>query len=205
MFSRRDSRNELEQEVTDLKEKNRALQAEIAQLKDALHRMNELQRNIEFITPQSDLFNLMNEIVAISAAVVHVENSFLMLLDEDSAELVFVEAQGRGREPLLGFHLPLGTGVASWVAATRNPKMVNDVRNEAQFSSLVDQKTGLQTKSLICVPLAAGNRTLGVIEVISTEQEKAFSDSDLDALLLFSRIATAALLKAEGTPAPEGP
>jgi len=53
------------------------------------------------------------------------------------------------------------------VALAQCPMVVRDVRKCDFFAKQVDQLTGFVTKSIVCVPLIFGGKTLGVIEVVN--------------------------------------
>ena len=75
--------------------------------------------------------------------------------------------------------------------------MVDDVKKEQAFSPAVDQITGMQTSSLLVVPLLDGDRPLGVIEVINTRSGRPFNMSDRDIMLLVANLASTAIVRAE--------
>lgn len=56
--------------------------------------------------------------------------------------------------------------------------------------SAVDQSIGFHTQSLMAVPLAVGDRVLGVMEVVNSLREDHFTSADLDLLLLVARLAS---------------
>ena len=63
---------------------------------------------------------------------------------------------------------------------------------------MVDDLTGFRTHSLVCVPLLDGDRTLGVIEVVNKTSGEPFDEKDLNILVLVARLASLALIRAEG-------
>ncbi|MCH7663518.1 MAG: GAF domain-containing protein, partial [Chloroflexi bacterium] len=123
--------------------------------------------------------------------------STLMLVDEETSELVFVEVIGEARDTLLHFRLPKGQGIAGWVVENRKARLVADVRKDPQFSAKVDGITGFQTQSIICVPLVDGQRSIGAIEVINTTSGRPFAEGDKDVLQLVARLASMAIVLAE--------
>jgi GAF domain-containing protein len=79
--------------------------------------------------------------------------------------------------------------------------MVDDARSEQAFSPAVDQITGMQTTSLLVVPLLDGERPLGVIEIINTRSGRPFNMSDRDIMLLVAKLAAMAITRAEAVQA----
>jgi len=70
------------------------------------------------------------------------------------------------------FRIPLGKGITGYVAQTGKPLRVADVRREDRYLAGYSD-----TLSELCVPLRAGDRTIGVLDVQSTQLD-AFSDND---------------------------
>ena len=102
----------------------------------------------------------------------------LLTVDEQSDELCFeivVSPQGQG---LQGTRLQPGEGVPGWVAEHGTPLLVPDVSKEARFSSKIDQQTGFATRSLVCVPLIAARRIVGVIQLLNGPGQGEFTVQD---------------------------
>lgn len=191
----------IQQELVRLKDENGSLRTELQHLRNAVHALSRLEYSLDRITPQTDVISLVNGILSSALSAVDSENGSLQLLDEANKELVFVEVQGPNRESLLGYRLPADEGVAGWVAQNRAPRLVPDTNSDARFSPLVDETIGFRSQSLICVPMTAGERTLGVIEVVNTRSGQPFAEKDQDILMLVARLASLALVRAEGRPA----
>jgi GAF domain-containing protein len=124
-------------------------------------------------------------------------NGSLMLLDEDTGELVFVEVMGEAQSRLINKRLPREAGIAGWVMENRQAKMVSDLGSLPRLRMSVNHYTGLDAKTMACVPLLDGDRRLGVIEVINTKTGRLFEPADLDILQLVARLASLALIAVE--------
>ena len=95
------------------------------------------------------------------------ENWSLLLLDEKTGELRFELSVDLDLERVRQVRLPLGQGIAGKAALEQKPVVVEDVTKCEFFTDRVDQLSGCTTKSIICVPLVFGGRTVGVIEVVN--------------------------------------
>ena len=187
----------LQRENIRLKAENSSLKQLLTRLQKGVRALSSLQQKIDKIRPESDVYRLINDILNTALDAVDSENGSLLLEDEDTEELVFVEVIGEARDMLMGYRLQKGIGVAGWTVQNRKAKLVEDVRREPTFSPQVDQVTGMQTSSLICVPLYDNDRNLGAIEVVNTRTGRPFNDSDKDLLLLVARLASLAIVVAE--------
>jgi diguanylate cyclase (GGDEF)-like protein len=119
------------------------------------------------------------------------ENWSLLLLDEAAEELRFELSVGLDLEQVKDIRLRLGHGVAGRVALEQKPMVVPDVSQCEFFAIQVDQRTRFVTRSIVCVPLIFGGKTLGVIEVVNPRNLKE------DALQLLSIIADYAAIAVE--------
>ena len=63
---------------------------------------------------------LLSAIVEVARSIFGAKASSILLLDEETEELVFEAVVGEGEETLLGQRFPAGKGIAGWVLATRS-------------------------------------------------------------------------------------
>ena len=73
---------------------------------------------------------LLAAIVEVARSIFGATASSILLLDEETEELVFEAVVGEGEDTLLGTRFPAGTGIAGWVLATRTPLVIEDVHND---------------------------------------------------------------------------
>lgn len=111
-----------------------------------------------------------------------VEESSLLLLDEQSGDLVFTYASGPTGNRLLGQRLPPGAGIAGFVVSSGQSAIVNDTRNDGRFYAATDDDTGFVTRSLLAVPLRGLGGVQGVIEVMNRRSSAPFTDEDRELL-----------------------
>jgi len=194
----------LQLEVTRLKEENRELRSELAVLHSSIRALSALQDLIQRLTPTTDVLALLRDLLASVLTVVGATDGSLMLVDEETKELVFAVVHGQAKQRLTGYRLSHGSGIAGWVASHRQPQIVQDVQRDTRFSPLVDETFDFQTRSLVAMPLLDGERVLGVIEALNKTSERAFTQVDHDLLRVVAQLAATALIRAE-TVTGEGP
>lgn len=192
----------LQLEVSRLKDENRELRDEIALLHSSIRALSALQDLIERLSPATPILTLLDDLLASVLMVVGASAGSLLLVDEDTGDLVFTVVHGPARERLTGYRLRSGQGIAGSVVATRRPQIVQDVRTDPQFSPLVDETFDFQTRSLAALPLLDGERVLGVIEALNKSSDREFSRVDYDLLRVVAQLAAAALVRAESVTAP---
>lgn len=119
------------------------------------------------LTSRLNSEELFSQILNKISELLPAENWSLLLLDQDSDELYFEVSVNLDLDKVRGVRLRLGNGIAGKVALEQKPQVVGDVTTCSFFSSQVDQISGCTTRSIICVPLVFGGRTVGVIEVVN--------------------------------------
>lgn len=116
----------------------------------------------------------------------------LLLADEVKKELYFEIATGKGAAALKDVRIKIGQGVAGWVAEHAEAVVVPDTSKDARFFSKVDERTKMETRSLVAVPVRFRDHTLGVIELINCVGPDGFAQRDLallEALADYAAIA----------------
>lgn len=187
----------LQQEVSRLRSENQDLKDEVAILRSSVRALVGLQDVIERLRPDTDVLELLDDILASALAAVGASDGSLLLIDEDTDELVFAVVHGKARNQLTGFRQPIGEGIAGWVAANRKPAVVEDVTNDHRFSPRVDKTFDFQTRTIAGVPLIDDDRILGVIEAVNKNYDREFTDQDRDLLLVVGQLAALAIRRAE--------
>ncbi|MDI6736410.1 MAG: GAF domain-containing protein [bacterium] len=140
-----------------------------------------------------DSDELLTKIMEGAKQICDVRADSILLLDKKKEELYFRIALGEKGEEIKKVVLPVGEGIAGWVAKSGQPLIVNDVSLDPRFSKAVDEKTKLKTKSILCVPIKFKEEILGVIEVLNKSNDKEFTAEDLQYLTVLASQAAVAL------------
>ncbi len=131
----------------------------------------------------------LDEVLGISmkltSQIMRAEASSILLLDEEKKELVFRIALGKKGEDIKEVRIPLGEGIAGWVAKTEEPLVVSDVKKDDRFFKKADEISGFITRDIICVPLKIRDRIIGVAEAVN-RIGGTFTEDDIE---LFEAIA----------------
>ncbi len=114
------------------------------------------------------------------------------ILSVEGDELVFQVAIGDKSDQVKPFRVPMGHGIAGWVAQNVQATFSNDVARDPRFYHRVDDGTGFATHALMAAPLIVNERVIGVVEV--SNKPGGFSESDVD---LLSTIAGGAAIAIE--------
>jgi len=186
-----------------LQQENTRLKEEVIRLRDYVSNLQSLHRAARHLLSEKDIMTLLDRTLYYALTVLDAHDGALLLTDDDTNELVFVLVQGSVHETLPGYRIAGKEGIAGWVAEHHEPVIVNNVRGDPRFSPRVDQSFKFETRNLVCVPLIARDRVLGVIEVLNKSGGQNFAEADVDLLSLLAVISAIALDDLAGAPAPE--
>ncbi len=152
--------------------------------------LNEMTRHL---TSTLDLSSLLQTILQSATNILNCEAGSLLLVDEQTDELVFRETVGPVAGDLVNRRLPPGSGVVGKAVRTRQPVIENQPRQSNAWFSNTDQQTGFQTRALLAVPLIFKDRVIGVVEVINRRDGIPFNKDDETLLLAFAAQAAVAI------------
>ena len=136
---------------------------------------------------------LLQSIVDVARAIFKAKASSILLLDEETDELVFEAAADEASEALIGKRFPSSTGIAGFVLVSRQPLVIEDVLTDPRFSRETAESTGFVPKGLMAVPLLHEERVLGVLEVLDRPSDTRFTLAEMELLGLFANQAAIAL------------
>ena len=144
----------------------------------------------------------LNELLALimktSSEVMRSEVASLLLIDEASQELVFrVALGGKGTELEEKFRVKMGEGIAGSVAASGEPEIVNDPQDDPRFAKRFDKSTGFVTRAILCVPMKARGKVIGVLQAINPLERDGFNSGDLELFATFADQAAIAIENAQ--------
>lgn len=145
------------------------------------------------LTSSLQLDQVLRTIMEKIEEFLHPDTWSLLLVDEARRDLYFELAVGNGAEALKEVRIQLGQGLAGWVAQNGQAVIVPDVSKDKRFFAQVDEKTKMETHSIVAVPVRFRDHVLGVIELINCVGSEGFHDRDLALLEALSDFAAIAL------------
>src|SRR5690606_6052394 len=123
---------------------------------------------------------VLGQILNSATEVVEAQGASLFLVNrEKESELIVVAAVGHRADELIGLRVPMGEGLAGWVAREAQSQLVTNLAEDPRFYRAVDQQTGMNTQSLIAVPLVDGDQVIGVLEVVNKLNNGVFDEDDM--------------------------
>jgi signal transduction histidine kinase/HAMP domain-containing protein len=156
-----------------------AYRKQLTQKIDELSVLNEVGR--EFAST-IEFEKILRLIISKVTEIMQVEAGSLLLIDEDSGDLIFSVVAGEKRKLLEGMRLKMGEGIPGWVAKEGQILLVPDTSKDERFNPEIDRLTGFRTRSVLCVPMKLKAKTIGAIDVINPPQEDFFVGKDITLL-----------------------
>lgn len=143
------------------------------------------------LTTSLELEEILRAIMEKMASFFGPERWSLLMIDQKSKDLFYAIAVGEDSNSLKGLRVPLGQGVAGWVAATGNPLIVPNVSLDPHWSTFARNHPELGIESIACVPIRSGEETLGVIQLLNSKLDlmSEYSISFLRILCDYAAIA----------------
>lgn len=159
--------------------------------------LGELIKVSTLINSSLDLSEILAFVMELTNKLLNCEASSLLLLDEKTNTLVFRSATGQKAENLKQLSLKIGQGIAGWVAEKEKPLIVSDVERDPRHFHEADGKIGFKTKSILCVPMKAKGKLIGVAEAINKKNDMQFDTDDLSLLSILADQAAIAVQNAK--------
>ncbi|MBI5242870.1 MAG: GAF domain-containing protein [Elusimicrobia bacterium] len=142
-----------------------------------------------------DLDYLLEKIGLAAERLLDSEASSIMLVTDDKKSLFFKVAGGEAGAKLKKMTLPVGKGIAGWVAEHRKPEVVVDTRKDPRFAGQFDKASGFVTRSLLAVPMVFRGELVGVAEVLNKRRGQ-YTPEDVTLLASLANLASIAITNA---------
>ena len=151
------------------------------------------------ISASSSYIAALESIVATASDVLDASAASLFLVDEKQDRLIFAVAIGSKSEEVKEFSVPLGQGIAGYVASTGQPISITDAEKDSRFYRSIGESIGYIPNSIICVPLILKDRVIGVLELMDKTDGESFSVSDMETLGKFGNLAAPTIAESKLT------
>jgi len=167
-----------------------------SQLAITQQRLNDANETMEFLRAVFETMAVEHDDSVLSRTLVqrfcdafNVDRASLMRVDDQVLQI----AAHRGMDPKVAgnVRLPLGEGVAGWVASHRKPVLVRKGGDSTPV-----QPTGVDnynSDSFVSVPLVHQNRLLGVLNLSNKRNGQPFNETDLDRAMMASAVLSLAM------------
>ncbi len=148
--------------MTESHAPSRTLEETLSRAEGRVAAMMQVGRSL---TAVHDLDELLGLVVDQVTLAMDSDRSTIFLVDEETDEIWSKVAQG---DDVRQIRMPIGTGLAGWVAKTGKSVNLKDAYQDDRFNPEVDKLTGYKTDSMLVVALRGKQgEILGVIQTLN--------------------------------------
>jgi sigma-B regulation protein RsbU (phosphoserine phosphatase) len=153
---------------------------ELQEARAEIERLRVLVEASKLINSSLEPRALWESILSVTSERLGVERGTLYFVDEKKAE---IWAELLPEHGLHEIRLPIGQGLAGWVAKTGEEVILEDAASDARFDPSLDRRSGFTTRSMICVPVKNRHKAIvGVLQLLNKKEGTAFRRGDLEFL-----------------------
>jgi diguanylate cyclase (GGDEF)-like protein len=143
----------------------------------------EISNAVNFITDSEELLKF---VLTKSIEMLEAERGSIMLLDDQTDELVVKVAYGGRYRLVSGSPVKMGQGVCGLVAKDGVGRICNTGFRDNEFKNFGSLLPVEDIKTLLCAPLKFKEGTIGVINIVNKRDGRVFADNDLALLNLIA-------------------
>ncbi|MDX6406899.1 MAG: hypothetical protein QOH70_4354 [Blastocatellia bacterium] len=158
------------------------------EIETAIDRMKQVQSVTDVALAHLSLDELLAELLTRVRESMNVDTVAILLLEPEGDELVAWAAKGLEEEVERGVRIPVGTGFAGRVAASKKPAIIDDIGTTDVLNPLFRVKG---VRSLLGVPLLVEGRVIGVMHTGKFSRYKFTEDDTRLLQLVADRVALA--------------
>lgn len=163
---------------------------ELAMRVSDLDALYEVEKAIGDANAQTDL---VDKILEITMERVGARAGSVLLKEEERDSLFFRTARGEKSDALTSLRLKGGQGIAGHVAETGEVVRVASAESSEFHDKSISRKLGVATGAVLCVPVVAGGKTFGALELLN--KKGGFDEKDERLAVLLAGQVGRALLR----------
>jgi PAS domain S-box-containing protein len=160
----------------------RHLRADNMQLRETVA-MHELGQALAF---SSDLNQILNKVTDAVLQQCDADEASIMLPTSDGKELIIAVARG-GHAEQIGKRIPMGQGIAGWVAQNLKPVTLNGEVHDERFTPINPRA---DIRAAVSIPLLVGGNLVGVLNVNITRPHRRFTLGQVKTLNMLVNIVS---------------
>lgn len=165
--------------------------------------VNSLKRRVEELEEVQSLARSLSTTIDIRETLKTIADCCLKLCNADYASIILLSPVGTdfsqtmvrtSRESEHGIDHVINIMAAGWIAHNRRPILTDDILKSLDIRNPSEQLT--QLGSAVAVPLCAGEKTIGMINLVNARGPKRFTDDDLRVIGVIAPLASSFLERA---------
>lgn len=170
----------------------------VNQLLRELNYFQVLAEVAKSLASELDRASLLQMILQAVSELLRPNHWALFIADPQQQELRIELAVGEAFDRARTRRVPYGAGAAAWVAANGEALVAPSIREDQRCLPLTECDESIEVTSLMCAPLIARSRLLGVLEVVRDARDpQPYRTEHLQLLLPLADFAAIAISNAE--------
>ncbi len=167
------------EEIQALTEQNEIIRAEVSRIRLYIDSLESLVAALDDSLSAEDVMPRISVSLGQALKCIGAKNASLLVLEEDSDELIFVLTHGdMPSDNLLWRRIPRSKGIVGWAVKHKKAVIINDVQSDERFYPEFDTEYNFTTESVLAVPVMGSGKVFGVVEIINKGGGKIFNDDD---------------------------
>ena len=165
------------------------LEVERSNTSTQLQKLSKLIEASRSVNSTLDLEKLLGLILDAAVKSTDADRGTVYLIDSIKNELW---SKVLGGENMVEIHLPIGKGIAGYVAQTGETINIPDAYNDPRFNPDVDRRSGYRTRNMLCMPMKnKGGKIIGVFQLLNRKLGSFAADDEhfIDAFSAHASIA----------------
>ncbi len=156
-----------------------------------LQRLLEVSRTLG---STHQLNELLSMVMDVATDLTNTETASILLVDGATGQLHFV-ASTSGVVPNNTI-VPLEGSIAGWIVRNGRSLILDDVQSDNRYYANVDEDLEFKTRSMLAVPLATNQGTIGALEVINKRDNTPYTSQDVALMESLASQSAVAILNA---------
>ncbi len=192
--------SQVQERTVELLQANERLRNEIKERKAATEALRKSNLELTFLnyaaqtlSSNLDLDKVLAKVMEEVKQVLSTSGCTIWMRDPETQELFCKQYIGPLCDTMCVWRLQAGEGIVGWVVKNGESLLVSDTRTDERHYKGVDQATGTEIRSILCVPLKSRDKVIGAIEVVDTRAD--FFEEE--GLMLVESFATSAAISIE--------
>ncbi|CAG9322062.1 unnamed protein product [Blepharisma stoltei] len=149
------------------------------------HDVTKLRHLIRHHATSINTYSIISTIRDASQKLLDCDRATVYIREGNS---LVVKVQGSEQEIPTNFEVPLGKGIAGYVAQTGLTEIICDAYQDFRFNHEIDDLTGYRTHDILCMPvLDCNGETIAVLQMLN-KNEGIFDQNDEDILEIFAEL-----------------
>jgi PAS domain S-box-containing protein len=170
------------------------------QMQEALQQRNRelelLYQVSQTLASTLEIDHVLDPVLEAARGLLGAVAASLWLIDPATGELICQQAVTAQSKIVRGWRLAAGEGIVGWVVQHGKSQIVPDAQADGRHYKDVDRQTGMEVRSILCVPLRTRQCVIGALEVMDT-RVGCFEATDLRLIEPLAATAAIAIANAQ--------